>query len=151
MVASNCLFEFYFDSSLLSTRGWLKWFCLLTYSEGFPGSSRLSRICPQYRRPGFSPWVGKIHWRRESTPVLLPGKAHGQRSLAIYSPWGRKEWDTTERLSTCFLQGHVKFTRSQGLGSNCPIRCFKAKTVFMALQAMGYIHITLKGYLQHST
>ena len=30
--------------------------------------------------------------------VLLPGKTHGQRSLVGYSPWGRKEPDTTERL-----------------------------------------------------
>ena len=26
------------------------------------------------------------------TPVCLPGKSHGQRSLAGYSPWGRKSW-----------------------------------------------------------
>ena len=32
------------------------------------------------------------------TPVLLPGKSHGRRSLVGCSPWGRKEWDTTERL-----------------------------------------------------
>ena len=32
-------------------------------------------------------------------PVFLPGKFHGQRSLAGYSPWGRKESDTTGRLS----------------------------------------------------
>ena len=39
-------------------------------------------------------------WRRkwQSTPALLPGKSHGQRSLIGYSPWGRKESDTTERL-----------------------------------------------------
>ena len=45
-------------------------------------------------------WVGKIPWRRkwQSTPVLLPGKSHGQGSRVGYSPWGRKESDTTERL-----------------------------------------------------
>ena len=32
------------------------------------------------------------------TPVLLPGKSHGQRSLVGCSPWGCKEWDTTEGL-----------------------------------------------------
>ena len=32
------------------------------------------------------------------TPVLLPGKSHGWRSLVGYSPWGREESDTTERL-----------------------------------------------------
>ena len=37
--------------------------------------------------------VGKIPWRKQwqPTPVLLPGKSHGQRSLVGYSPWGRKE------------------------------------------------------------
>ena len=35
----------------------------------------------------------------QPTPVLLPGEFHGQRSLAGYSPWGRKESDMTERLS----------------------------------------------------
>ena len=44
----------------------------------------------------------KPPWRREQqpTPVLLPGKSHGQRSLAGYSPRGRKELDATERLRT---------------------------------------------------
>ena len=39
-------------------------------------------------------------WRRkwQPTPVLLPGKFHGLRSLVGYSPWGRKESDTTEQL-----------------------------------------------------
>ena len=31
-----------------------------------------------------------------TTPVLLPKKFHGQRSLVGYSPWGHKESDTTE-------------------------------------------------------
>ena len=33
---------------------------------------------------------------RAPAPVFLPGKPHGQRSLAGYSPWGCKESDTTE-------------------------------------------------------
>ena len=33
------------------------------------------------------------------TPVFLPREFHGQRSLADYSPWGRKESDTTEQLT----------------------------------------------------
>ena len=47
----------------------------------------------QYRRSGFSLWIGKIPWRREwePTPVFLPGESHGQRSLAGYRPWGLKE------------------------------------------------------------
>ena len=41
-------------------------------------------------------------WRRKSqlTPVCLPGKFHGQGNLVSYSPWGRKESDTPEQLST---------------------------------------------------
>ena len=38
-----------------------------------------------------------------STPVLLPGESHGWRSLIGYSPWGRKELDTTERLHFHFF------------------------------------------------
>ena len=33
--------------------------------------------------------------KRQPTPVLLPGKSHGQRSLVGYSPWGHKELDFT--------------------------------------------------------
>ena len=61
-------------------------------------------ICLQCGRPGFDPWVRKIPWRRkwQPTPVLLPGKSHGQRSLVGYSPWGHQESDTTERLRSSF-------------------------------------------------
>ena len=47
---------------------------------------------------GFYPWVRKIPWSRkwQLTPILLPGKSHGMRSLAGYSPWGHKESDRTE-------------------------------------------------------
>ena len=48
--------------------------------------------CRRYRQHGFDPWVGKIPWRRkwQPTPVFLPGKFHGQRSLAGYKPWNCK-------------------------------------------------------------
>ena len=40
---------------------------------------------------GSDPWVGKILGRRKWQPTPgLPGKSHGQRSLAGYSPWGCK-------------------------------------------------------------
>ena len=44
--------------------------------------------CRRFKRHGFSPWVGKIPWRRKwlPIPVFLPEKYHGQRSLAGYSP-----------------------------------------------------------------
>ena len=49
----------------------------------------------------FDPWVRKIPWRRTwyPTPVFLPGESRGQRTLVGYSPWDRKESDTTERLN----------------------------------------------------
>ena len=37
-------------------------------------------------------------WQWQPTPVLLPGKSHGQRSLVGCSPWGHGESDTTEQL-----------------------------------------------------
>jgi len=50
----------------------------------------------QCRRLGFDPWIRKIPWKRkwQPIPVFLPGKSHGQRSLAGYSPWDCKESDT---------------------------------------------------------
>ena len=55
--------------------------------------------CRRCRKWQFNPWVGKIPWRRkwQLTSVFLPGESHGQRSLVGYSPWGRKESDTTEK------------------------------------------------------
>ena len=51
------------------------------------------------------------------TPVLLPGKSHGQRSLVGCSPWGHKESNTTKRL-------HFHFSLSCiGEGSGNPLQC----------------------------
>ena len=46
----------------------------------------------QCKRHRLDPWVGTIPWRRkwQPIPVFLPGKSHGQKSLAGYSPWGPK-------------------------------------------------------------
>ena len=54
----------------------------------------------QCRRPRFDPWVGKTPGEGNGSPLQYscPGKSHGQRSLAGYSPWGHKESETTERL-----------------------------------------------------
>ena len=52
----------------------------------------------------------------QPTPVILPGKFHGLRSLVGYSPWGRKESDTTERL-------HFHFSLSCiGEGNGTPLQ-----------------------------
>ena len=56
----------------------------------YPGSSVSKETACRCRRTGSNPWVRKIPWRRkwQPTPVFLPGKPHGQRSLVGYSPWG---------------------------------------------------------------
>ena len=61
-----------------------------------------ARQCRRCKKYGFNPWVRKILWSREClpTPVFLPGKFLGQRNLAGYRPWGCRELDTTEQLST---------------------------------------------------
>ena len=71
------------------------------YHCGLPCWLRGQSVCLQCWRPGFSPWVGKIPWRREwlPLPAFLPGESHEQRSLAGYSPWGHKESDMTEQLT----------------------------------------------------
>ena len=48
--------------------------------------------CRRCRIRGFNTWMGKMPWRRKWQPTLvfLPGKSRRQRSLAGYSPWGRK-------------------------------------------------------------
>ena len=55
----------------------------------------------QCRRHRFDPQVTKIPWRRKwkLTPVFLPGKSHGQRSLAGCSPWGGRKLDTIYGLN----------------------------------------------------
>ena len=51
------------------------------------------------------PGEGRTPWRRkwQPTPVVLPGKSHGQRSLVGYSPWGCKELDTAKWPFSFFL------------------------------------------------
>ena len=58
-----------------------------------------ARQCRRYRARGFDPWIRRSPWRRkwQPTPVSLPGKSYGQRSLVCYSPKDRKESDTTEQ------------------------------------------------------
>ena len=60
-----------------------------------------------------------ILWRRQwhPTPVLLPGKSHGRRSLVGCSPWGRQESDTTERLHFHFSLSYI------GEGNGNPLQC----------------------------
>ena len=71
--------------------------------RGFPSGSVVKNLPSNARnaRDRLDPWVGAIRWsmRWQPIPVFLPGKYHGQRSLAGYSSWGHRvglSW-TTER------------------------------------------------------
>ena len=70
------------------------------------------------RNLGFIPGLGRSPGGGQGhlLPVFLPGESHGQRNLAGYSPWGRKESDTTERL-TLLLVGTVCKSSSLNFGN----------------------------------
>ena len=66
----------------------------------------------------FSGTRTKIRRRQwQPTPVLLPGKSHGWRSLVDCSPWGLEELDTTERLPFHFSLSCI------GEGNGNPLQC----------------------------
>ena len=79
-----------FFANVITLRGFFWW------------HKRWIKICLQYRTPRYNPWVRKTSWRREwlPSPVFLPGEFHGQGNLVVYIPWGRKEPDMTEPLSS---------------------------------------------------
>ena len=97
------------------------WFIL-----SFPGGSDGKSVCLQFGRPRFDPWVGKIPWRRkwQPTPVVLPGKFHGWRNVICYSPWGRKESDTTEGL---VYSKRIQFRNSQ-MEEMCKAKTYGERT-----------------------
>ena len=94
---------------------WVRWPCagILQYTFPFPDKdpSDTSLGLPRWhsakepaclcKKHSFDPWVRTIPWSRKwpPTPVFLPGKLHGQRSLVDYSPGGLKESNTAEPLS----------------------------------------------------
>ena len=64
---------------------------------------------------------GKIPWSRKwkPTPVLLPGKSHGQRSLVGYSPWG-SELDMTKQLSSIQSLSRVQLSATSWTAARQP-------------------------------
>ena len=100
-----------------SLAGYIPWGC-----KESDTTERLSTTIQPHpsRRCGFDPWIRKVPWRRtwQPIPVFWPGVFHG-----LYSQWGHKELDTTERLS-------LHFTTSLGkrIYSPLPQRKTKQKT-----------------------
>ena len=67
-----------------------RWYSPDNFSVGLSGGSVVKNLPRRGRE--FSLWVEKISWSRkwQPTPMFLPGKSHGQRSLVGSSPWDRK-------------------------------------------------------------
>ena len=65
----------------------------------------------------FNIYLSVLEKAMELTPVLLPGKSHGWRSLVGCSPWRLEELDTTERLHFHFSLSHI------GEGNGNPLQC----------------------------
>ena len=85
----------------------------LKYHTRLPWWLRWWSICLQSRRPGFDPWVGNIPWRRkwQPTPVLLPRKSYGRRSLVQATAHGvTKSWT---QLSDFTILNKVTSTQCQ--------------------------------------
>ena len=92
--------------SLCANHPCLRW--AVGFSEGNDNTTCVVKVCS---------WL--VSWRRQwhPTPVFLPGKSHGWRSLVGCSPWGREESDMTEQL-------HFHFSFSCiGKGNGNPLQC----------------------------
>ena len=63
------------------------------------------------------PFKCRSQW--QPTPVLLPGKSHGQRSLVGCSPWGHQESDTTEQLHFHFSLSCIREGNGNSLQCSC--------------------------------
>ena len=129
--------------------------------EAVPTTNVITSLVAQMVKNLPTVWVnpGSIPWRREwqPAPVFLPGKFHGQRSLASYSPWGHKESDTTERL-TLFMSGQSLFVclffnlpkLSQSPGMNT-LASFQGFVIFWTIepydQARTHLCLTCSPYL----
>ena len=83
-------------------------------NTGLPRWHLCKESACQCKRHGLYLWVGKIPWRKkwQPTPVFLPGKPHGQRSLAGYSPWGP--------IQPLTRGSH----EDEGEGDSCQLRCW---------------------------
>ena len=77
-------------------------------TRDFPGGSDGKESAYNREDPGLIPGSGRFPREGNANPsiakgmatlVFLPGESHGQRSQAGYSPWGRKESDTTDQVT----------------------------------------------------
>ena len=103
----NLTLEEHVLNLLWSTYTWIffQYIEYLSFHFGLPGWLNDKESACQCRPHRLNPWVRKIPWSRkwQRTPIFLPGKSHGQRSLAGCSPWGSqrvgRNWVSTHTFS----------------------------------------------------
>ena len=91
-------------NKLLIVRGFL---LVLDYFQASQVALVVICQCRRRKRRGCNAQIGKIPWSRawQPTPVFFPGESHGQRSLAGYSPRGRKESDAAwHTMALCYFK-----------------------------------------------
>ena len=94
--------------------GWVPMSVNVTKSQGYITDCFMRQLSEvELAIANFSMWRRQWH----PTPVLLPGKSHGQRSLVGCSPWGREESDMTKRLPFHFSLSCI------GEGNDNPLQC----------------------------
>ena len=95
--------------------------------------------------PGVTPWRRK----RQPTPVFMPGKSHGPRSLVGYNPWGRKDLDTTWTRLSDFCVCGVTPNSSGCLPSFCVLQQFSLSLAAPAFlpSAVRYVSYSRAGLL----
>ena len=119
----KCLLGYLLEHFKLSFVPWI-----IITSIHFGASQVLSgkESACQCRRCMFNPGMGRIPWRRkwQPTPVFLPRKSHGQRSLAGYSPWSVLSICAKNRRNIKHLLSisYVPSTKSNVLCMHCLIR-----------------------------
>ena len=81
--------------------------------QGFPGGTVVKSLPANGEDSSSTPGLGRSSGggHENPTPVFLPRKSHGLRNPMGYSPWGGKESDTTEQLSTNIIYFHVQLSQ----------------------------------------
>ena len=104
-------------------------------------------------RPRFHPWWGRIPWRRQwqPTPVFLPGKSQGQRSLVGYSPKDHKESEMTEWLSLPFTSGYIQSIRFPTFSMGIKPACLPHHSVSVQFSSVAQSCPTLWDPMNRST
>ena len=106
----------------------------------FPGDSGSKESACNAGDQGLIPGLGRFPWRRkrQPTPVFLPGKSHGWRSPAGYSPLSHKELDTTEWFHFLFFLYNLQWIKEIQIKSTprchyMPLRPAKTKKILNSM------------------